>query len=262
MNYVEDILENQVEQWKQFEETAAKQYFVSTKARIKNIDKETGAEAILKTSLSRAGRPLITIEGLGTFIVYRLVAEAFIPNPENKPTVNHLGGIAGGHGIDNLAWATYKEQREHALNTGLATPGFTPAIVLNSNGDIIARYDTTIEAMTNYDGRQVYYNEHTQIIGNVIVMKESYYSDLDADELFYIATNCFERMMEFAYVVDGQFIDYGRQAATLIGCSQPVVPIMTKGKWSTNIKGHSVTRMANVLGVSTDVANTQSYTTV
>lgn len=251
-----------MEIWKQFEETAAKQYFVSTGARIKNIDKETGTEAILKTSLSRAGRPLITIEGLGTFIVYRLVAEAFIPNPENKPTVNHLGGIAGGHGIDNLAWATYKEQRDHALNTGLATPGFTPAIVLNSNGDIIARYDTTIEAMTSYDGRQVYYNEHTQIIGNVIVMKESYYNELHEDELFYIATNCFERMMDYKYVVDGKLFDDGTQAGMLIGCNQAVISKMTKGKWSTTIKGRDVVRMANVLGVSTDISNMQSYTKV
>lgn len=47
------------------------------------------------------------------------VAMAWIPNPENKPTVNHIDGNKHNNNIDNLEWATYKEQQEHAVRTGL-----------------------------------------------------------------------------------------------------------------------------------------------
>src|SRR5690554_4868133 len=52
-------------------------------------------------------------------LVHRLVAMAYLPNPEGKSTVNHKDGNKENNYVDNLEWATYPENMRHAYNNGL-----------------------------------------------------------------------------------------------------------------------------------------------
>ena len=54
-----------------------------------------------------------------THMLHRLVAQAFIPNPEGKPFVNHKDGDKQNNHVDNLEWYTAAENNQHARITGL-----------------------------------------------------------------------------------------------------------------------------------------------
>lgn len=107
--------------WKQIKNF--KDYEVSDEGEVRSL--KYGKKTILKGRLSKDGYIRYALRKDGKAYEYkahRLVAEMFIPNPENKETINHKNGDKTCNNIDNLEWATRKEQMQHAYKLGLKRP--------------------------------------------------------------------------------------------------------------------------------------------
>lgn len=82
---------------------------------------KTGKILSAKPSKSM-GYPEIHSRSLGTLRVHRLVAIAFIPNPDNLPQVNHIDSDRTNNHISNLEWCTQEHNMKHASMAGRCNP--------------------------------------------------------------------------------------------------------------------------------------------
>jgi hypothetical protein len=100
-------------------------YQVSTDGQVRSVSRLGADGRVLKGKLmkpcyARYERVILRKEGKSYGkLVHRLVAETFIPNPLNKPEVNHKNGNRKDNRVDNLEWSTRIENSHHAIETGL-----------------------------------------------------------------------------------------------------------------------------------------------
>jgi len=80
------------------------------------------------------------------YVVHRLVATAFIPNPDGKSDVNHKDGNKNNNSVDNLEWMTRTENLYHSLRTGLHDNPEVPVIGMSLLTGLETLYCSVAEA--------------------------------------------------------------------------------------------------------------------
>lgn len=78
--------------------------------------------------------------------VHILVAQAFLPNPQNLPTVNHKDGNKNNNSVENLEWSSYSDNNVHALTHKLRKPRGNPILQFDLKGGLIREYKSTYDA--------------------------------------------------------------------------------------------------------------------
>ncbi|AZO48034.1 HNH endonuclease [Mesorhizobium sp. M4B.F.Ca.ET.058.02.1.1] len=127
-----------------------------------NAGNRRAAPKLMKLRLSKEGYLTVTLTtdtGRLFCQVHRLVAQAFIPNPMNKPEVNHRDGIKIHNRKTNLEWATESENAQHAFQLGLRVgnptwagkinadcPNSKPVNQLGLDGQLIQTFPSMAEA--------------------------------------------------------------------------------------------------------------------
>lgn len=131
-------------------------YEISNLGRVKSLKRKcpyqdgfrTKPERILKTNIINGGYAQVTLEKSGTrksLLVHRLVAMAFIPNPEAFPQVNHINGNKTDNRAENLEWCTAKENMVHSVVNCLRSD-LKPVVMLSKDGCIVRKFNGLKEA--------------------------------------------------------------------------------------------------------------------
>lgn len=111
---------------------------------------------LMKLSTHHTGYKVVSLNFNGvekSYRVHRLVAETFIPNPNNFPVVNHIDGNKQNNAVSNLEWCTVKENSLHASENGLH---YSRKVICLTDGRI---FNSIKEAYTEYSiPRANFYN--------------------------------------------------------------------------------------------------------
>ena len=162
--------------WKQIDIFEG-EFYVSNFGRVKNIS--TGN--IIKGDVNNFGYHRVTMWNKGQKyrkFRHRLVAEYFIPNPENKRFVNHKNGDKKDNKVSNLEWVTQSENEKHAFKYGLKQKTNKPFEVEFKCGKII-KFDTQKQA-----GK--FFNVSTSTIGGWIKNKNKGFKSKNISKIYFI----------------------------------------------------------------------------
>lgn len=155
-------------------------YEVSNKGRVKSLAKDieysNGAihhypEIIRELQVMKNGYVYVGLRSRDkvtkTIRVHRIVATAFIPNPNNLPTVNHIDFNKENNSVENLEWADLRRQNQHSATkpnrrwqshrkgmSGRLNFKSKPVVQIDTNGNIVNRFESGCLAAKSISGNQ------------------------------------------------------------------------------------------------------------
>lgn len=128
------------EEWRQIDWIeGADDYFISSRGRFKRGRK------LRKQSTDGDGYKRCNI-GKNKYRVHRLVAMAFIPNPDNLPVIDHIDGNKTNNNVENLRWVDYRENTQAAFDMGLNPSGKKRDILVLDSENNASLYESQVEA--------------------------------------------------------------------------------------------------------------------
>jgi len=126
-------------------------YNVSNLGRVQSLKYK--AQRVLKPAQTRGGYLYVTLrkdEQYKSYDIHRLVAQAFIPNLDNKPFVNHLDENKHNNHADNLEWCTHQENdtygSKNTMNRRQSSTLGVPVTQISTTGKVIRKFSSMIEA--------------------------------------------------------------------------------------------------------------------
>lgn len=134
-----------------------KNYEISNLGRVRSKNREITRKDNIKTHIkstmlkpqtSRKGYLRVSMYncyGIKVISVHRLVAKAFIPNPNNLPQINHKDGNKTNNSVDNLEWCNNQYNQLHAIKNGLVNHA-KKVIQISKDNSIIKKWDSITEA--------------------------------------------------------------------------------------------------------------------
>ena len=133
------------------------EYFITTNGKvyseINNAGNKRQTVYQLVQTLGRDGYYWVGLKGSNKRIrkVHRLVAETFLPNPQNLPVVNHKDGNKLNNDVTNLEWCTHAENTAHAIANKLLVPacGEKHSSAKLTNAEVIEVIQATLDGFTN-----------------------------------------------------------------------------------------------------------------
>lgn len=122
-------------------------YQVSDNGRVRSshtgkyISQRVGYDGYVRVSLSNNGKQK-------SLFLHRLIGQAFVPNPNNYPEINHKDENKQNNSLSNLEWCTHKYNSNYGTRVNrMAITNYEPVIQYTKDGTEVARYQSQKEAM-------------------------------------------------------------------------------------------------------------------